>query len=214
MIRRDRATQAHTTRSSHQFSLFRSRSLFSSLKMPPTIKRTYSSRQNRNPYPSSPVSALSSSPASPKRKRALNEYTANASNATHPPSKRIKLSEIAKGKKPVTKQKSLTQLHFCIDQPVLRTCVACGLSYTKGAPDDEALHRAHCSRVQRGMEWGREEDKESIKSGVIEVGVGIKLKDGRKGRIICFRADVGGKIGSKVRYYAAIKNMKLKGDNR
>lgn len=48
------------------------------------------------------------------------------------------------------------------------------------------------------MEWGREEEKEMIKAGVVEVASGVKLRDGKKGRIICFRADVGGKIGSKV----------------
>lgn len=175
--------------------------------MPPTVKRTYSSRQNKNPYPSSPVSALSSSPPPTRRKRPFNEYITNTSDATQPASKRTKFSEKTKPKKPQEKkQKSLTQLHFCIDQPVLRTCPACGLSYTKGAPDDEALHRAHCARVHKGMEWGREEDKESIKYGVVEVRSGIKLKDGRKGRIICFRADVGGKIGSKVCSYMSEEN--------
>jgi N-acetyltransferase len=48
------------------------------------------------------------------------------------------------------------------------------------------------------MEWGREEEKEKVKAGVIEVQSGVRLKDGSRGRIICFKADVGGKIGSKV----------------
>jgi N-acetyltransferase len=52
------------------------------------------------------------------------------------------------------------------------------------------------------MEWGREEEKEKIKAGVIEISNGIKLKDGRKGRIISFNANVGGKIGLKVFYSA------------
>ncbi|KAF9466650.1 hypothetical protein BDZ94DRAFT_1250407 [Collybia nuda] len=157
--------------------------------MPPIIKHTYSSRQNRNPFPST------SSPPLAKKKRPLNECS---TNLVYPPSKRAKVSDKANSTILSRKQKSLTQLHFCIDQPVLRTCSVCGLSYTKGAPDDETLHRAHCSRVQKGMEWGREEDKESTKSDVIEVRSSIKLKDGRKGRIISFRADVGGRIGSKI----------------
>jgi N-acetyltransferase len=74
----------------------------------------------------------------------------------------------------------------------------CQFSYTKGAPQDESLHRAHCARVQRGMEWGREEEREKIKWGVVEVASGVPLKDGSKGRIISFRADVGGRIKSKV----------------
>jgi N-acetyltransferase len=49
------------------------------------------------------------------------------------------------------------------------------------------------------MEWGREEEKEKIKAGVQEVATGVKLKDGRRGRIISFRADISGKIGSKAR---------------
>jgi len=48
------------------------------------------------------------------------------------------------------------------------------------------------------MEWGKEEERESGKKGVVKVVGGVRLKDGRKGRIVCFRADVGGRIGSKV----------------
>ncbi|KAI0818527.1 hypothetical protein BC629DRAFT_1256681, partial [Irpex lacteus] len=97
-------------------------------------------------------------------------------------------------------QKQLTQLHFSLDTTVLRSCSLCSLTYTRGAPDDEALHRAHCARVQRGMEWGKEEEREwkSGKVGVEEVEGGIKLRNGTKGRIVCFRADVGGKIGAKL----------------
>ncbi|KAJ6547054.1 hypothetical protein B0H19DRAFT_892898, partial [Mycena capillaripes] len=111
--------------------------------------------------------------------------------------------------KPKQKAKSFTQLHFCIDQTILRTCPLCALSYTKGAPDDEALHKDHCARVQKGMEWGREEEKEKVKAGVVEVASGIKLKDGRRGRIICFRADVGGKIGSKLSTLLSTINIAL-----
>ncbi|KIM65138.1 hypothetical protein SCLCIDRAFT_64519, partial [Scleroderma citrinum Foug A] len=94
-------------------------------------------------------------------------------------------------------QKALTQLHFILESSVLRTCAICGLSYTKGAPDDEALHRSHCGRVQRGMEWGKEEERESLRAGVAEVATNVRLKNGTCGRIICFPAKVGGKIGSK-----------------
>jgi N-acetyltransferase len=78
----------------------------------------------------------------------------------------------------------------------------CNLSYIKGAGDDEALHKIHCARVQQGMEWGREEEKDGIRDGqsiILEVENDIKLtgvKD--KGRIICLPADVNGKIGAKV----------------
>lgn len=49
------------------------------------------------------------------------------------------------------------------------------------------------------MEWGKEEEKETLKAGVTVIATAVKLRDGRKGRIICVKANVGGKIGSKVR---------------
>ncbi|KDR72537.1 hypothetical protein GALMADRAFT_73748 [Galerina marginata CBS 339.88] len=99
-------------------------------------------------------------------------------------------------------QKALTQLHFNIDQSILRTCKLCDLSYTKGAPDDEALHRAHCSRVRQGMEWGREEEKDRMRGAenvIRELKTDVKLKGSKKkGRVICLPADVGGKLGAKL----------------
>jgi N-acetyltransferase len=50
------------------------------------------------------------------------------------------------------------------------------------------------------MEWGREEEKDKEKAEVNEVAVGVRLKDGKRGRILCVRADATGKIGSKVCY--------------
>ncbi|EKM55464.1 uncharacterized protein PHACADRAFT_120913 [Phanerochaete carnosa HHB-10118-sp] len=115
------------------------------------------------------------------------------------PKRKGKAKRSAKGpEKP--RQKHLTQLHFALDTTVLRTCSLCSLTYTRGAPDDESLHRAHCARVQKGMEWGKEEEREAKngKAQVEEVAGDVKLKNGTKGRIVCFRADVGGKIGSKL----------------
>ncbi|THV07928.1 hypothetical protein K435DRAFT_825241 [Dendrothele bispora CBS 962.96] len=109
-------------------------------------------------------------------------------------SKADKKPSVTKGQK----QKTLTQLHFCIDKSIIKTCASCGLSYTKGAEEDEALHKKHCMRAQKGMEWGREEEKEGTKAGVKEVASGVKMKDGKKGRIICVNADMKGKIGSKL----------------
>ena len=164
------------------------------------VIRTYGSKKMTQPRPplSSPVSGAEESP--PARKRPLREYSLNLSlEHLTPPLKRVKTSH--KSKENVnskSKQTSLTQLHFCIDQTILRTCSHCNLTYTKGAPDDERLHRTQCARIQRGMEWGREEEKEGLKNGLSQVCTGVKLKDGSMGRIICFRADVGGKMGSKV----------------
>ncbi|KAL0947427.1 hypothetical protein HGRIS_013539 [Hohenbuehelia grisea] len=178
------------------------------------VKRTYGSRTTRPPpaIPSSPPSDLSSSPAAAARtrKRPLAEQPSFTNLS--PPPKRTKLSEPTtkrRLKDAPKKQGTLTQLHFCIDTSILRTCPHCALSYTKGAPDDEALHRAHCARVQRGLEWGREEEKEKLKAEVTEVAAGIRLKNGTKGRIICFRADAPGKIGSKLAILLDTINISL-----
>lgn len=118
------------------------------------------------------------------------------------PLKRLKPSTPIHPKATTTTQKTLTQLHFNIDQTVFRTCSLCDLSYTKGAPQDEALHRAHCSRVRQGLEWGRDEERDRIRHGasvVLQVASDVKLKNTkRRGRVICFPADIGGKIGTKV----------------
>ncbi|KAJ3855364.1 hypothetical protein EV368DRAFT_79708 [Lentinula lateritia] len=146
------------------------------------VKRTYASRSDKpKPCFSSPVSMLSSPPSAPliKRKRLLGDSQSQV-NAS---AKRVKSSK----EKP--RQKTLKQLHFCIDQSIVRTCAICKLSYTKGAEDDEALHRAHCARVQRGMEWGKEEERDKAGAGSVkEIVEVVKLKDGKKGRIICVDA--------------------------
>lgn len=161
------------------------------MAMASRTQRTYTSKRNQKAafHPSSPISTLSSSPApEPTRKRLRAELD------DVPAPKRARKET----RKPQEKQKTLTQLHFCIDQPILRQCPLCELSYTKGAQEDESLHRAHCARVQRAMEWGREEVREAAKAGVEEVATDVKLNDGQKGRIICIQAHAGGKIGAKV----------------
>ncbi|KAG9014703.1 hypothetical protein FRB94_010550 [Tulasnella sp. JGI-2019a] len=95
---------------------------------------------------------------------------------------------------PPLKSRPLTQLHLSFTTSI-RTCSLCQLSYTRGAPDDERLHKSHCTRVTRGMEWGREEEK----AGQVQVvETNVKTRQGRTGRIISFKADVKGKIGSKL----------------
>ena len=184
--------------------------------------RTYSSRNRKSfkseAHPSSsPHSTLASSPpATPAivrpSKRPISHLLSFLGNENDisPPLKRLK--SLAKPTTAKTKSKSngkvknstqntLTQLHFNIDQPILRTCSLCDLSYTKGAPDDEVLHRTHCSRVRQGMEWGRGEEKDSAKSceTIVEIETNIKLKSkSNRGRIICLPANVGGKPRAKV----------------
>ncbi|KIJ27443.1 hypothetical protein M422DRAFT_215844 [Sphaerobolus stellatus SS14] len=181
----------------------------------PTVKRTYASRPRQ--YPSSPHT--SSPPATPsaqespiKRKRPLLE----SSSVNEPPQKRANIFGLtSKDSKPTAKPKAkasatskkkdngtkkLTQLHFVVDNAI-RSCPLCSLSYTKGAVDDEMVHKKHCARVQRGLEWGKEEEKESEKAGVrvIEDLVRIQGPKGAiHGRTICVPADATGRIGSKI----------------
>lgn len=48
------------------------------------------------------------------------------------------------------------------------------------------------------MEWGREEERDGHSMGVREIANRVRLKNGKKGRIICVDATAGGKVGSKV----------------
>ncbi|KAI9065090.1 hypothetical protein FKP32DRAFT_1665551 [Trametes sanguinea] len=171
--------------------------------MSATLKHTYSTRAASKPAPpSSPPSEFTSPPSpSLKRKRPFTDRPPEANTPTKKLRRALGTSSSkskASDKSAKTKQPKLTQLHFSLDTPVLRTCPLCDLSYTRGAPDDEALHKAHCMRVQRGLEWGKEEEREVSRAGVEELESNIKLKNGARGRIICFRPDVGGKIGAKL----------------
>ncbi|KAI6118693.1 hypothetical protein EDD16DRAFT_976980 [Pisolithus croceorrhizus] len=173
------------------------------------MKRTYSTR----PKPAPTLSP----PSTNKRKADDDESDVENLARLLTQKKKPRFTLIAsKAKAPAasrplkpSQQKSLTQLHFVLDSSVLRACTLCGLSYTRGAPDDEALHRSHCGRVQRGMEWGREEERESLKAGVTEISANVRIKNGTCGRIICFPANVGGRIGSKLANLLETINLAL-----
>ena len=170
--------------------------------MPADLRRTYSTRSSsaKTFLPSSPTSELTSPPPA-KRKRPFTDRPTEQNTPSKKPRRALKSEgKAAKaGDKGKSKQPKLTQLHFTLDTPVLRTCPLCDLSYTRGAPDDESLHKAHCARVQRGLDWGKDEAREEANGAVEELESNIKLRDGSRGRIICFRPDIGGKIGTKVR---------------
>ncbi|KAM5534113.1 hypothetical protein V8D89_012294 [Ganoderma adspersum] len=165
------------------------------------LRRTYSTRSaNAKPLlPSSPTSDLTEPPSN-NRKRPFADRPTEQNTPSKKPRRSLKPdSKPSKANnKSKPKQPKLTQLHFSLDTPTLRTCPLCDLSYTRGAPDDESLHKAHCARVQRGLEWGKEETREQANGGVEELSSNIKLPNGLRGRIICFRAEIGGKIGAKL----------------
>ncbi|EKM82793.1 hypothetical protein AGABI1DRAFT_111363 [Agaricus bisporus var. burnettii JB137-S8] len=177
------------------------------------VKHTYSSRVSSQRKPDS----ASSTSVVAKRKRPLEEVltTASSNVPTIPPLKRQRKLSVGstaskKKQKAPLSSSSLTQLHFSIDKSTLRTCPLCNLSYTKGAPEDESLHRTHCVRVQRGMEWGKEEERESSKIGVVEVASQVKVgKSGKRGRIISCPVDCSGKIGSKISALLQTINLSL-----
>ena len=130
-----------------------------------------------------------------KRKLPIVELSQNIDN----PKRRRAFKKTGKAEEEKKKQ-TLTQLHFTIDRSILRTCAICNLSYTHGAPADESLHKSHCSRFQKGIEWGKEDEKKRDKRGMDEVvcDSNIKLKSGETGRIIFVKPTIGGRLGHKV----------------
>ena len=150
----------------------------------PQIKRTYGARSTRLPPPPDTSKSLTLT----KRKRPLAELL--HPNVETPPKKQRT--------KPRPKKTNLTQLHFITESSILRTCPSCDLTYTRGAPDDEALHKAHCARVQRGFEWGKEDERDRAKANVFEVQNNVRLKTGESGRIVSLNVCCGGKLGQKV----------------
>ena len=169
-------------------------------------RRTYGSQARRGK--SSFLSNSSDTSSSPerggndffslKRKRPLGDLLVNNAPPTKKPAILVKK---AKTNEKNTKAKpALRQMHLSIDSSVIKTCAICNLSYTKGAPDDESLHRSHCARVQRGMEWGKEEEREvgALDASAVVVEDDVVLSSKEKGRIIAVRANAGKKLGSKV----------------
>ncbi|GAB1522984.1 hypothetical protein RhiTH_006113 [Rhizoctonia solani] len=109
---------------------------------------------------------------------------------------------------------ALAQLHF-LSKDTLVTCKLCNLSYTRGAPEDESLHRSHCLRVIKGMEWSREERtlEKPLGSGTSHVEIveeRCALPNGDVGRIVRIRCDVTkGKLGQKVTMLLSTINKAL-----
>jgi N-acetyltransferase len=68
------------------------------------------------------------------------------------------------------------------------------------------------------MEWGREEEKDRIRGTenvVVEHRTGIKMKATKKrGRIVSFPADIGGKLGAKVSCLKFLPNTQADKPNR
>ncbi|KAH6918714.1 hypothetical protein BKA70DRAFT_1554734 [Coprinopsis sp. MPI-PUGE-AT-0042] len=158
--------------------------------------RTYSSRKRAtNQALEGHVSDLEPSTSSQSKKRA-----SSSSETSDQPRKRVKgsLAGRSTGREAKPKQKTLVQLHFCIDQSIIKKCSICGLRYTQGAQEDMALHRTHCIRVQKGLEWGREEEKEGYGSSISEIESRVTLENKKVGRIITIPCDVTGRLGAKL----------------
>lgn len=60
------------------------------------------------------------------------------------------------------------------------------------------MHKSHCIRVQKGAEWGREDEREAIKAGRIVIESRVELPGGQHGRVISLRAAGVGKASTKV----------------
>lgn len=141
-----------------------------------------------------------------KRKhQATAEAKTQVTNAKVEATKRIKKLE----------RKPLTQLFLTFSsKPSLISCPLCALSFTRGSPEDEELHKRHCKAVVQGMEWGREDERQALKSGAITVKSRIKLSSGDYGRIVSIRANVAGKLGTKVRPFVIRGNECSSSNNR
>ncbi|KAF8522121.1 hypothetical protein BU17DRAFT_45101 [Hysterangium stoloniferum] len=186
-----------------------------------TVKRTYADRSRQylsSPRSSSPCTSPTAESTGKRKRTLLDSSAANApppkrasiSGSDGNPKLRSTLNNLAlssrnpkstkSSKKAAIPAKPLTQLHFIVKSTV-RTCPLCSLSYIKGAVDDEALHKKHCGRIQRGLDWGKEEEKEAQRAGVrvIQALVTVKGSTGTShGRIIAVPADATGKIGAKI----------------
>jgi len=114
------------------------------------------------------------------------------------PRKKAALGSAQSKSKPKQQQAKLVQLHLALDQNPHRTCKLCSLTYTRGSPEDEALHKTHCDRVQKGLEWTRDEDKDADRAGLVLIDPAVTPSSGLQGRIVSLRADATGKSGSKV----------------
>ncbi|KAG8869242.1 hypothetical protein FRC20_001868 [Serendipita sp. 405] len=94
--------------------------------------------------------------------------------------------------------------------PAVTSCRLCGLTYTKGATEDEALHKSHCSYVRSGNEWTHEEEKELVNNPSLAlVDSHVQLSSGVHGKIIALRANTGGRIGAKLNTVMSTINTAL-----
>ncbi|KIM32354.1 hypothetical protein M408DRAFT_326951 [Serendipita vermifera MAFF 305830] len=109
-----------------------------------------------------------------------------------------------------TSKTPLRQLTLAVSsKSSMVSCNQCSLSYTRGAPEDEALHRSHCSSVLKGSEWSREDERDALKANACTVSSQVELVSGQSGRIISIRASVGGRLGTKIETVMSTMNRAL-----
>jgi N-acetyltransferase len=95
-----------------------------------------------------------------------------------------------------------SQLFFDVPN-AMKSCHLCGLSFTAGVPDDELLHKRHCSRVTNGLNWSREEEKEGGRASLRVIQDFVPIKGSvERGRIIAINCHCSGKIAAKVGRYS------------
>ena len=174
--------------------------------------RTYGSNTAKYHRPTPELSVPGSDPSQNPSKRKRSLFEPLSTNIARPSKRAATKNNVSSSKK------GLTQLQFSLDTSLLRTCKICGLTYTKAAIDDEVLHKAHCNRVQKGLDWGKEEERDSVKMGVVEIEDDPRAVCKEKGRIISVPTSAGGKIGQKVCFrltsdYEDVKRPMLIGSN-
>lgn len=168
-------------------------------------RQTYSSRRRLQPYPL-PSSRTTSPEPDDKAaatitktqsiKRAPLKSLGNQSLKSRKKSAKPKLER--KGKEPMKGGTTLTQLFFDV-QSTTKSCHLCGLSYTAGVPDDERLHKRHCSRVNKGLQWTKEEERDGLRASYRIIEEFLHVRGSKeKARIIAVDCNGVGRIGSKV----------------
>ena len=107
--------------------------------------------------------------------------------------------------KDVRKPVKLEQMHLALSTAYISvTCKKCEMSYTRGAVEDEELHKSFCKRSAEGIEWPflNHPTRRTVKTATFEVmQEGIQIGKGKGaliGSIWMMDGSVGGPLARKV----------------